>query len=265
MANVTPIVPTPRPASHIAFASVRVTRLRFVLVCRRLRPSILAIAFSCLGVAVCPALGQWTSAINISNTDELFSTGAHFVLDANGHMHVVFLDHNGPTNRLYYATNAGGTWSKNPIRSSGSGFKGTNIAITPDNVLHVFYGLNEGLHTLSKPAVGGAWSGSTRLDDNHPQNCPPPDATHPGNFPEGSWVAGVAVNSAGHLFFQWLHLFDNDLNPSNGLWGRRKPFNAAWECIELVAPGTQDDFPGGGWLTSDGVDFYCTYTLDDLD
>jgi hypothetical protein len=139
------------------------------------------------------------------------------------------------------------------------------LKITPDDVIHIFYGLKDdnSVRYFTKPVSGGSWSGDTRLDNSQPGGCPAPDPGTPGVFPTGGWCINPAMDSSGGLYFMWLHLFDdNGLNPTSALWGRYKPLGGSWGCIELVDGTDGNDWPGGSWMTVNGNDFYVTFGVD---
>ncbi len=104
-----------------------------------------------------PASPGFTAPVNISpgsfTTD---NQGPQIALDAGGHAHVAWTGSTG-TGQVYYATNAGGSWTA-PLRlSTGTGNSGPRIAVGSDGHPHVVWQAGDGYIYYTTNA-GSGWS-----------------------------------------------------------------------------------------------------------
>lgn len=206
------------------------------------------------------AFGQWSDPVNISNTTGYFSGNTSLEFDANGNIHLAFLDFVDQDTRVYYANNVGGSWTKTQVKSWGSGnTSGPALVITPDQTIHIFYN-HSGTYVISKPVSGGSWSSATRLDNNQPGGCSPPDPSHPSSFPSSNYFASAGADSTGGILVVWQSLFNDNFNPRNAIWARYKPAGGSWGCLELIA-GTSNDgnFPAEANVADNGSDLFVTW------
>jgi len=195
--------------------------------------------------AVTPAWAQWTTPINISLTNGMFSGEASYAFDADGNIHCLFYDFLDSNYGIYYTNNVGGTWTKSVFQW---GAKYPILVITPDNVIHAFYLLN-GIWEVTKPAIGGSWSSPVRAAENPSSGFP--------------WDA--IVDSTGGIYLLWYNLFDASMSPNrSALWGRYKPFGGSWGSTELIK-GTNDEnkWPMDGRIAHYNGKFYCSWKYDD--
>lgn len=202
------------------------------------------------GIAGCllcaPASAQWSAPVDLSNDLQRFSADSNIDFDAAGKVHVVYNNFLDSIGGIWYTHNMSGVWSV-PVQLANTGGKpsGPRIVVDQNDVIHVFWGKN-GMWETTKPVSGGAWSAPQRLDTVH----------------QGGWCISAVENQAGGIYFMWVRLFDDNPGPRNALWGRYKPLNGSWEAEELITTGPADNnFPGGGWLTVRGNDYYVTYGL----
>lgn len=200
-------------------------------------------ALAALAISVTPlsGWGQWSSEVNVSNTAGIFSGGGRPVLDTSGNIHLGFYDFLDAYRVLFYTTNASGSWQKTQVASPAWG---ASIVITPDDVIHLFRG-DGGMYEYTKPLVGGAWSGPTRVDISPAQ---------------GGYLTDVEVDSSGGILFLWLRLFGDSPN-RNAVWARYKPLGGSWGPLELViSDEAEHTFPDGHGVYAHNTDFYVSYT-----
>ncbi|HRR84526.1 MAG TPA: hypothetical protein P5316_05895 [Phycisphaerae bacterium] len=177
---------------------------------------------------------NWSPPTNVSRDVGHYAVDGNPAIDAFGKVHMVyqsFLDDYGET---FYVTDLSGDWSS-PQSLGSQGGKGSapKIVITPDDMLHTFYGKNK-LYWRTKPVSGGQWSSPAQIDVN------------PGG---GSFIQQVTVDGSGGIYFMYGHLFDSSAPVRNGIYGRYKPLGGAWNTTELIY-GNNDD---GNWPRGDDI------------
>ncbi len=190
----------------------------------------------------------WVTPIDISNDRNYFAVDAHIAFDSNGHAHMAYQNFHDTVGGVWYTNNVSGTWATpDKIVETGGKPSGPRIVITPDEVIHIFWGKN-GHYGMTRPVSGGNWSAPQRLDDVY----------------QGGWFVAAVELANGGIYVAWLRLFDSEPEPRNALWGRYKPLGGDWGPEELIVQGTSDDnWPGGSWLKARGNEVYCTYNMSD--
>jgi hypothetical protein len=202
-----------------------------------------AVVLLALALAAAQASGQWSPAVNLSNSPNEWSVDACMDFDANGKVHIVYRDWWESTNRIYYIENVTGVWSARQLIATTSAAKPL-LRITPDNVLHVFYKANSQLNYVFKSIGAANWSAPAKV--NH-------DGSWCGDKACGDkWPAWAVVDASGGLFFSYIYLWDdNSSGPKSALWGRYKPLGGAWGPVELVEPGpNRDSWPAESQLVA---------------
>lgn len=187
------------------------------------RTTALAIPFFSVCLRTTPVVdGQclsWSPPTNVSHDAGHSAVDGNLAIDPSGKVHLVyqsFLDDYGET---FYVTDMSGNWSwPQSLGSHGGKGSAPKIVITPDNMLHVFYGKGN-LYWRTTPIDGGQWSSPAQIDVN------------PGG---GSFIQQVTVDEAGGVYFMYGHLFDSSAPMRNGIYGRYKPLGEAWNATELV-------------------------------
>lgn len=185
------------------------------------------------------ALGAWGPATGLSNLPNRYEVDVNLAIDGAGGVHAAFQDFHDYDCKYYYTYNFTGTWSANELIGTAGG-KGSIplLAVTPDNVIHVFYGKNN-LYWRYKPVIGGSWSTPVEV------------AVNPTG---GNFANHVVVDSDGGMYFMWGHLFDDSAPIRNGIYGRYKPLGGNWGATELIAGGTNDGkWHKGEFLFADGT------------
>lgn len=183
--------------------------------------------------------------VNVSQTDGYYSVNPMMDFDSAGHVHLTYYDWAGTTIRLFYARPVEGVWQATQLGSFGASsgrMSGPFIVITPDDVIHIGYGIEHDIYEITKPVVGGAWSFPVRIDDMNGTE---------------TWINGFACDSSGGLYLVYMHLFDQDA----GIYGRYKPFGGSWQPSELIKAAASDDNsrPIGARLTVHGDTLYVSY------
>jgi len=197
---------------------------------------LVAIVIAVLGMShsVHAQCAAWAPLTNVSHDTGHYAVDGNLAVDSAGNVHLVYQSFLDSWGAAYYVTNAGGSWSS-PQSLGSLGGKGSapKIVITPDNMLHAFYGKNN-LYWRTKPVSGGSWSTAVQVDAN------------PGG---GSFIQQVTVDASGGIYFMYGHLFDSSAPARNGIYGRYKPLGGAWGTTELVY-GNNDD---GNWPRGDDI------------
>lgn len=196
--------------------------------------------------AVTAADCRWSEPIDISNDRRFFAVGGNIDFDSSGNVHMSYCNFHDNLGGVYYTNNVSGAFLHGElVASTGGKPSGPRILVTPDQVIHIFWG-KKGQYEITRPVSGGRWSKPLRLDTSH----------------EGGYFCWAERNSAGDIYMMWLKLFDDKEKPRNALWGRCKPLGGDWGPVELVVAGTADNnFPVGSWVTCYGDSFYATYEL----
>ncbi|MGQ9650600.1 MAG: BACON domain-containing protein [Phycisphaerae bacterium] len=177
---------------------------------------------------------HWSPLTNVSHDAGHYAVDGNLAVDSTGKVHLVYQSFLDSYGKAFYVTNQSGNWSS-PQALGSLGGKGTapKIVITPDNMLHAFYGKDR-LYWRCKPVIGGQWSSPVQIDVN------------PGN---GSFIQQVTVDEAGGIYFMYGHLFDSGAPARNGIYGRYKPLGGDWNVTELIY-GNNDD---GNWPRGDDI------------
>jgi hypothetical protein len=189
----------------------------------------------------------WTTPIGLANTPNRFEVDANLAIDSAGNVHLVYQDFLDADNRYYYMHNMSGSWSTRELIGTAPG-KGSVpiIVMTPDNMLHVIYGKTN-IYWRTKPVIGGSWSSPSLVALN----------------PDGGFTNHAVVDSSGGIYYMWGHLFDDNINPRNGVWGRYKPLGGNWGSTELVVGGGSDgNWHKGDFLFADGDTIWAGISYD---
>ena len=176
----------------------------------------------------------WAPLTNVSHDAGHYAVDGNLAVDSSGNVHLIYQSFLDSWGAAYYVTNTGGSWSS-PLSLGSLGGKGSapKIVITPDNMLHAFYGKNN-LYWRTRPVSGGSWSSAVQVDAN------------PGG---GSFIEQVTVDASGGIYFMYGHLFDSSAPARNGIYGRYKPLGGSWAATELIY-GNSDD---GNWPRGDDI------------
>ncbi len=215
------------------------------------RMSVIATAMAAILPTAPYALAQcaiWAPLTNISRDVGHYAVDGNLAIDPDGAVHLVYQSFLDSYGAAFYTTNRGGTWST-PLAIGSFGGKGSapKIVVTPDNMLHAFYGKGS-LFWRTKPLVGGAWSTPVQVDVN------------PGG---GSFIQQVAVDSFGGIYFMYGHLFDSAAPARNGIYGRYKPLGGAWGATELIYGNSDDaNWPRGDDLAARGTTLWVSIGVD---
>lgn len=191
------------------------------------------------------ATGALAPPVNVSQTSGFWSVNASMDFDSTGGIHMSYYDWTGSTIRLFYARRVGDVWQNTLLASyyaSSGRMSGPMLAVTPDDVIHIGYGIEHDIHEITKPVTGGSWSSPARIDEMNGSE---------------TWINGLECDSSGGLYFVYTHLFDQDA----GIYGRYKPLGGSWQPSELIKPAASDDSsrPVGAHLTAHGDTFYVSY------
>lgn len=190
-----------------------------------------------LGFCVHSSYGQcanWAPLTNVSQDAGRYAVDGNLAVDSAGKIHLVFQSFLDSYGEAFYVTDQSGTWSaRQSIGWLGGKGSAPKIVITPDNMLHAFYGKGS-IYWRSKPISGGSWTSPVQVDVN-------PSG--------GSFIQQVTVDSAGGIYFMYGHLFDGSAPARNGIYGRYKPLGGAWAATELIY-GNSDD---GNWPRGDDI------------
>jgi hypothetical protein len=188
---------------------------------------------------------DWQSHTNISETPGYYSVNSSMDFDADGQIHMTYFDWESYYIRLFYARRINGQWQNYLLRgfnASSGRMSGPFMAITPDDVIHICYGIEHVVYEMTKPVEGGSWSAPVRIDEMNGIE---------------TWIYGLESDATGGLYFLYMHLFDENA----GIYGRYKPLGGAWQPSELIRQSASDDIsrPVGAWLSVHENTFYASY------
>ncbi|NPV59943.1 MAG: hypothetical protein HPY75_09795 [Actinobacteria bacterium] len=136
-----------------------------------------ALLFSA-GLPAATASPAWSSPTDISTQSQYDQYEPQIALDASGAAHVVWdgYDPDGYSKQIYYATNAGGSWSSPARLSTQSQYDQyyPQIALDASGAAHVVwegYDATEGIWQIWYATnAGGSWSGPVRLSTQSQYN-----------------------------------------------------------------------------------------------
>ncbi len=199
----------------------------------------------CLSVIQVAKADNWLSHVNVSETPGYYSVNPSMDFDTADQLHVAYFDWEGYYIRLFYAHRANDTWQNaqlNGFSASSGRMSGPFLTITPDDVIHICYGIEHVIYEMTKPVDGGNWAAPVRIDDMTGTE---------------TWICGLECDSTGGLYFLYMHLFDQNA----GIYGRYKPLGGSWQSSELIRPCASDDIsrPVGAWLAVHENTFYASY------
>lgn len=189
---------------------------------------------------------DWSTPVNLSNIPGRFSVDPGFDFDASGNVHLAFQDFLDASGRIYYTTNASGSWATPTLLATTSGKTGlVRVIVTPDQVIHVFWSKGE-VYEHAKAVSGGSWSGPVRVSEN----------------PSNGFIGGVAMDSSGGIQLVWTNLFEGSGCSRNAIWTRYKPLGGSFGATSQIDCDSYDgNWPGGAWVTYNSEDnkFYITW------